>query len=252
MSWGARAADWLANEEQHGPIYEEVLARTGIGPGDRVLDVGCGGGVFLGVVAERGAAPHGIDSAPELLELARRRLPEADLREAEMTALPHPDACFDLVTGFTSFFFAADLVAALREAGRVAKPGAPVFIQVWGNPEHCQLEAMKAVTRPFMPPPPPGAAERRPLWEPGHLEELAAAAGLAPEAGFDFRFPYEYPDDEALGRALLAPMGLAERVGPEREPGVREEIVQALAPFRRPDGGYRLENEYRCLIARAS
>jgi hypothetical protein len=35
------------------------------------------------------------------------------------------------VTGFNSFFFANDMVAALREAGRVAKPGAPVVIQVW-------------------------------------------------------------------------------------------------------------------------
>jgi len=44
--------------------------------------------------------------------------------------LLYEDDTYDLVTGFNSFFFANDMVAALREAGRVAKPGAPVVIQV--------------------------------------------------------------------------------------------------------------------------
>jgi len=49
-----------------------------------------------------------------------------------MEDLPWEDDTFDLVTGFNSFFFATDMIAALREAGRVARPGAPVVIQVWG------------------------------------------------------------------------------------------------------------------------
>ena len=80
----------------------------------------------------RGAEPFGLDASEALIELARRRVPEADLRVGEMESLPYDDDTFDLVTGFTSFFFANDMVAALREAGRVAKPGAPVVIQVWG------------------------------------------------------------------------------------------------------------------------
>jgi len=47
-----------------------------------------------------------------------------------MEDLPWEHEAFDLVTGFNSFFFADDMVAALREAGRVAKPGAPIVIQV--------------------------------------------------------------------------------------------------------------------------
>jgi ubiquinone/menaquinone biosynthesis C-methylase UbiE len=45
-----------------------------------------------------------------------------------MEALPWPDDSFELVTGLNSFFFANDMVTALREAARVAKPGAPVVI----------------------------------------------------------------------------------------------------------------------------
>jgi hypothetical protein len=50
---------------------------------------------------------------------------------------------FDVVTEFNSFFYAADMLGALREAGRVAKPGSPVVIQVWGRPESCNLESLK-------------------------------------------------------------------------------------------------------------
>jgi len=252
MSWGARAADWLANEEQHRPIYEEAIARVGLPAGARVLDVGCGAGVFLGLASARGAAPHGVDSAPELLALARDRVPAADLREAEMESLPFAADEFDLVTGFTSFFLCPDIVAALREAGRVARPGAPVFIQAWGDPDRCQLEAMKAIARQYAPPPPADAPSRPPLWEPGTLERIAAEAGLVPERAFDFSFAYEYENDETLGRLLLAPMGLGELVGPDREPAVRDQIVEAMAPYRSAIGAYRIENEYRCLIARAS
>jgi hypothetical protein len=49
----------------------------------------------------------------------------------------------------------------------------------------------------------------------------------------------------------VAPAGLAVLVGPEREDDVKVAIVEGLAPFRAADGGYRLDNEYRYLIARA-
>lgn len=250
MSWGARAADWARIEEQHGPVYDEALRRLEIEPGQRVLDVGCGAGVFLAQAVARGAEPAGVDAAPELLELAAGRVPQADLQQADFESLPFPDDRFDVVTGFTSFFLAADMIAALREAARVARPGGAVFVQVWGNSEHCQLEAMKPVTRPYMDGRSGPPAE--PLWRDGGLERLAAAAGLDPETAFDLRFAYEFAEAEELGRLLLAPLGLGERIGPEREPEVREQIVAALAGCRRADGSYRVENEYRCLIARAS
>jgi ubiquinone/menaquinone biosynthesis C-methylase UbiE len=80
---------------------------------------------------DHGGVAHGIDASEALIEFARERLPEADLRVGEMEALPYDDNTFDLVTGFNSFFSATDMLAALREAGGVAKLGAPVVIQVW-------------------------------------------------------------------------------------------------------------------------
>jgi SAM-dependent methyltransferase len=249
--WGARPEDWATSEDQQVPTYEEALRRVRLEPGQQVLDIGCGVGAFLRLVADRAGEPFGIDASSALIELARKRLPSADLRVGEMEHLPYDDNTFDLVTGFNSFFFANDMVAALREAGRVAKPGAPIVIQVWGAHERCDLEPMKAIVRPFLPPRPRDAPPDPDLAQPGALEALAAQAGLTPESIFDTTWAYEYPDEETLGRVLLAPAGLATLAGPEREKDVKTAIIEGLAPYRTPAGHYRLENEFHYLIARA-
>lgn len=249
--WGARPADWALSEDQQTPAYEEALRRVGLGAGAAVLDIGCGVGAFLRMVAERGARPFGIDASEALLEFARTRVPEADLRVGDMESLPYEDNAFDLVTGFTAFFFANDFAAAIREAGRVAKPGAPVVIQVWGPHERNDLEAMKAIARPFFPPRPADAPLEREYWKPGVLEDIARRAGLEPEQAFDVRMAYQYPDEATLRRALVAPGGIALIVGPERENELGDAIVTGLAPHRTADGGYRLESEFHQLIAKA-
>ena len=248
--WGARPADWALSEDQQAPTYDAALETVGLEAGARVLDVGCGVGAFLLRVAERGGEPHGIDAADDLIALARTRLPGADLRVGEMEHLPWDDATFDVVTGFNSFFFADDMVAALREAGRVALPGARVVIQVWGAHERCDLEAMKQVARPFLPPRPPDAPPDPDLSQPGVLQALAAEAGLAPEREFTVTWELDYRDADTLGRAMVAVAGLAVLAGPEQEDELKAAIVDGLAPFRRDDGSYRFSNEYRFLVAR--
>jgi SAM-dependent methyltransferase len=249
--WGARPAGWALSEDRQLPTYEAALERTGLKPGWRVLDIGCGAGAFLRLVGERGGEPHGIDASDALIEFARGRLPDADLRVGEMEALPWDNDTFDLVTGFNSFFFGNDMVAALREAGRVAKPGAPIVIQVWGAHERCDLDAMKQLARPFLPPRPPDAPPDPDLSQPGALQAVATQAGLTPESEFDATWVLEYPDAETLGRALVAVAGLAVLAGPEREQELQTAIVDGLAPYRTPNGSYRLSNEYHYLIANA-
>src|ERR1700747_1596936 len=96
--WGARPADWALSEDQQTPTYEAALARTDLQPGQSVLDIGCGVGAFLRLVTRRGARAFGIDASEALVELARERLPDTDLRVGEMESLPYEDDTFDLVT----------------------------------------------------------------------------------------------------------------------------------------------------------
>jgi SAM-dependent methyltransferase len=249
--WGARPTDWALSEDQQTPTYEAALARVQLEPGQLVLDIGCGVGAFLRLVAARGGKPFGLDASAALLELARQRLPGADLRTGEMESLPYRDDTFHLVTGFNSFFFATDIVAALREAGRVAKPGAPIVIQVWGPHARNDLEAMKEIIRPFAPPRPADAPPEPDYAEPGVLEDLAVSAGLKPEQAFDTSWAFEFGDEATLKRALVAPMGIALLAGSEREEEVKDAIAAGLSRHRTPNGAYRLHNEYHYLIARA-
>jgi SAM-dependent methyltransferase len=249
--WGARPADWALSEDQQVPTYDDALSRVPINPGELVLDVGCGVGTFLRRVANRGARAFGLDASEALLDIARERLPDADLRVGDMESLPYQDDTFHLVTGFNSFFFANDIVAALREAGRVAKPGAPVVIQVWGPHERNDLEAMKAIVRPFMPPRPASAPPEPDYSRPGVLEDIATRAGLVPESAFDSTWSYEFPDEDTVRRALVAPAGIAVLVGPDREDEVKDAIVSGLATYRIHGGGCRLQNTFHSLIARA-
>ena len=248
--WGSRPADWAASEEQQLPTYEEAIRRVGIGAGMRVLEVGCGSGVFLRAAADRGAAVAGLDASAALIDLARARVPEADLQVGDLQVLPYENDAFDVVAGFNAFFFADDMVAALREAGRVARPGSPVVIQVWGAHGRCDLDAIKPIVRPLFPgydpdaPPPPDLAVA------GVLEGIAAAAGLTPGEAYDVSWAYVYEDDDAMLRGMLSAAGVGDAAG-DGEPALRDGLLEALAPFRTARGGYHLENEWHTLVATA-
>ncbi|HEY8583467.1 MAG TPA: class I SAM-dependent methyltransferase [Capillimicrobium sp.] len=244
--WGDRPADWAANEEQQTAVYERVLEEVHVGAGTRVLDAGCGTGVFLRLCADRGARVDGLDASEGLLAVARRRVPEAALVQGDLQALPYADESFDVVTGFASFFFADDMVAALREAGRVARPGAPVVVEVFGAPERCDLELVKRAVAPFRG----GDAEDR-YWRPGATEELVEQAGLAVRSSFDVVSEYVYPSAGALADAMLAAGGAAAVAGPAHEGELRDAIVRELAGCRQADGSYRLSNEWHVVIAGA-
>jgi hypothetical protein len=124
-------------------------------------------------------------------------------------------------------------------------------IQVWGPHEHNDLEAMKEIARPFMPPRPADAPPEPDYSQRGVLEDLATQAGLTPQEAFDTSWAFEFPDEETMRRALVAPAGLALLVGPDRENKFKDALSAGLRRYRDPDGSYRLQNAYHFLIARA-
>jgi ubiquinone/menaquinone biosynthesis C-methylase UbiE len=133
--WSVNAGDWADLHEHYvQPAYVAALTALGIGAGTRLLDIGCGAGLALRLAADRGADVAGLDAAPGMLDCARRRVPGATLIEGELQTLPFADDSFGAVTGFNSFQYAADPVAALREAQRVTAPGGRILALVWSPP----------------------------------------------------------------------------------------------------------------------
>jgi demethylmenaquinone methyltransferase/2-methoxy-6-polyprenyl-1,4-benzoquinol methylase len=109
--WRQRAAD---------------LAR--VGPGARALDVATGTGDLAIELGRRGASVTGIDFAPGMLEVARRKAPGIAFERGDALALPYDDGTFDAVTvGFGARNF-ADLDRGLLEMTRVARPGGRVVV----------------------------------------------------------------------------------------------------------------------------
>ena len=253
--WGERAGDWAeVMEGWNGwgvPLYRQVLERLDVGAGSDVLDVGCGAGRFCRIAADRGARVAGIDATAPLVEIASERTRGGEFRVGGMEDLPWPDAAFDVVTGFNSFFFAADLGRALREARRVARPGGEVAMTVFGRPERCESTPMFAALGQLLPSE-SGEDEGGPaLNEEGVLESLAKEAGLVPrEAGY-LEVVEEYPDLETLLRGYLAHGSIVRAVRSSGEQRVRDALTDGVRGLVTASGGVRIEDEYRYLVATA-
>ena len=112
---GSKARATYGADDAHSFLWEPVLEALALGPDDRLLDVGCGGGVFLRhAIATTGCDGVGIDHSREMVRLAG---PLAVHAEAE--ALPFGDAEFTAASCLVAFFFFAEPVNALLEMRRV-------------------------------------------------------------------------------------------------------------------------------------
>ena len=94
----------------------------------RVVDLACGTGDIARLASAAGADVTGIDITPRMIELARERSRRAGVRRTrflvgDMTALPLPDACADVVTTGYGLRNVPDLDRAVAEIHRVLKPG---------------------------------------------------------------------------------------------------------------------------------
>ncbi|HEY3174893.1 MAG TPA: methyltransferase domain-containing protein [Candidatus Polarisedimenticolia bacterium] len=129
--------DWFGGTRLAIRAVARLLAGAGGAPADRLslLDVATGSGdIPAGVarwLARRGVTTLalGVDANPEVLEEARRfcggRSAPVSLLRADACRLPHPDRSVDIVlcSNFMHHLDASEVVAALREMGRVARVG---------------------------------------------------------------------------------------------------------------------------------
>jgi len=133
----------------------DLTTRLGIFPGARLLDIGCGSGVFALEAARTGALVSGVDIAPNCIERAVKRATDAnlaiDFREGDADSLPYPDATFDFVTSSFGAMFSPGPERVAFEMVRVCKPGGVVSMCNW-TPLGFAGQMNKVVARHVAPP----------------------------------------------------------------------------------------------------
>jgi ubiquinone/menaquinone biosynthesis C-methylase UbiE len=249
--WGARADEWSQLQESKvAPAYEAAFARAQLTSTTQLLDVGCGAGLAALIATRRGARVTGIDASEALLAIARTRVPGGEFHAGDIEQLPFADARFDLVTGFNAFQYAGNPARALAEARRVSRPGGHVVVTTWGRPEGMEAAQLIAALRPMLPPAPPGAPGPFALSDETTLRTFAVESGLQVIEVFDTDAPWEYADLPTALRALKSSGVAVRAIEFSGEPAVDDAHTQALGPFRRADGSYRVNATFRSLLAR--
>ncbi|MEV7996456.1 SAM-dependent methyltransferase [Streptomyces sp. NPDC086077] len=270
----ARARDWSEIQERMlVPLYEAVYERLDVGPGTRLLGLGCGSGLALLMAASRGAAVTGVEStSPERLALARERLlpgaaeaPRTRARAAGARLVegspedagPEEAAgaqtpAYDVVTAFEPIGCLAGDAEGLGELLAAATPlagrGAPVVLAGWGPPERCATSSVLRVATKLADPLRGGGSWRPALRD--DLEEVAQGAGLKPDGSGRVACPFGYADVGSAARGLLSTGLFDAAIAATDQEQVDKELAEALHQHRRPDGTVWMPNVFRYLIAR--
>ena len=180
---------WWDVDGEFGPLHAINPLRLdwidGIAPlkGQRVLDVGCGGGILADAMARKGAEVLGIDLAEKSLKVAQLHALEAGtshityrLVAAEALAAEMPDQ-FDVVTCMEMLEHVPDPASVVQACARLAKPGGWVFFSTINrNPKSFLMAILGAEYVLNLVP--RGTHEYARLLRPSELARFCRDAGL--------------------------------------------------------------------------
>lgn len=242
MQWDSQAAFPAVYEELLVPGFftafaNELLDRSDLQDGERLLDVATGTGIVLRLARARRprlARLTGLDLMPGMLAVAEVKTAglDVELVQGDAGALPFDDGAFDVVTCQQGVQFFPDRAAALREFRRVLAPGGRVVVSCWGPVESSPGHAVLAqIAEQHVPE--SGKAARAPYGFPdaGALRDLVTAAGFGDVEVETVAGAAEFASPEDFTRAFMegSPMALAVAVlSPEERADLLREIAAAI------------------------
>ena len=206
-------ATWISGD--FGKIAEtvagsaaEFVARLNLKSGTRILDVACGTGNQSIPAAKQGADVVGIDIAPNLIEQARKRAANENLKvqfdEGDAENLPFPDASFDAVMTMFGAMFAPRPEMVAAELLRVCRPGGLIAMANW-TPAGFIGQMFKVIGAHVTPPAMPSPL----LWGNENTVRERLGEGIA-EIDFQtfsasFILPFGVPETVELWREFYGP-----------------------------------------------
>jgi len=219
--------------------YNEILrAACAVGPGDHVLDIGCGTGQTTRQAAHRAVAGSalGVDLSAPAVAQARRLARNDGLRNItfECTdAQRHrfPDQRFDLaISRFGTMFF-GDPGAAFTNIGRALRPTGRLVMMIWQAREHNEwaVAIQRALaTDERMAAVDPGAPDAFSLADPTATTTMLRAAGLADVTCTDVRQPVYYGPDPDIALAWVRGFSTTTQALRQLQPPAAERTLKRL------------------------
>jgi SAM-dependent methyltransferase len=221
-----------------GPAFADA---AGIGPGMRVLDVGCGPGGLTNVLAQRCGAAQvaAVDPSAPFVQACRDRVPGVEVRQGVAEDLPYGPSEFDATLACLVVGFMRDPERGVREMLRVTRPGGTVAACFWDLDRMPVLEIFWSAARALDPS--ISGEVRRPGGGKGELAALLAQAGAADvrEGTINAHSDYTDFDDWWSAYSLgVGPTGAYYRSLTETQ----RESLRAACHERldRPQGGFTL------------
>ena len=117
-------------DERYAEIQSEKYGQVAIRlrKVEKILDLGCGTGMFLSELVEHGRLVVGVDVSPKMLKIAKKRAVGANLILADADHLPFTNGCFDAVVSITLLQNMPDPSATTKEIARITKSGGMVIL----------------------------------------------------------------------------------------------------------------------------
>lgn len=243
-AWQGEEVHWVEHEEHYNASVRRhslrLFAAARIGPGDRVLDVGCGCGETTRAAARTASSGMalGVDLSARMIARARERsqaegLTNVWFEQADAQVYPFAEQAFDLaISRFGAMFF-ADPVAAFRNIGRALRPGGRLALLSWRelgcNPWLLALRQALAAGR-TLPAPPMGAPGPFGLADALAARHLLTAAGFVDIAFEEVNEPVCLGTDSDDAFAFVRTMGITRGLLQDLEEAA---TGQALAALRR-------------------
>lgn len=122
-SHGASKAYDVFTPDTNERLIDTVVRLSGLAPGARIADLGCGSGVFTDRMHKRGFACTGVDLSPKLIRVAQHKYPGIEFLEGDIEHLPFADGSFDGVLLAGVLHHLPDRTACAAEIKRILRPG---------------------------------------------------------------------------------------------------------------------------------
>lgn len=242
------------------PIAAGLVAELAVGPGERVLDIGCGRGAAL-IPLAAAAGPTGrvlgIDLAPRMVELTARDvrdLPQIAVQVADAGSPDLPAASFDVIAASLVLFFLPEPVPALRKWWELLVPGGRLGVTTFGaqDPRWAEIDA---VFQPYLP---PAMLDARTSGRRGPYASDDGVATLLSEADFtavrtshlDHEAVFDSPEHLVRFSWSHGQRAMWEAVPEAERDGVARQLVDTAGRWTDPRGQLRLRQQVRYTLGR--